>query len=1697
MKVNKKSFLFLLILLYALPDNSHAQGKYGNEWIDYSKTYWKFKVNKEGIFRIQKAALDAAGIPSATLGDNFILYRDGKEVALYTSTNNLLSATDYLEFRGTTNDGYLDKELYLDSTKQADEKKSLFSDTAAYFLTYDNNTNHLRYKAITTPIPSPTPTPAVYCWETLTYHGTAFFLGGKNTDVITHLEEFYSSQFDRGEGFVDNTGFTKNFSTPNFVSGSMNATFKLTNMGYSRYDSTHYIKISFNGNLVSDTSYGGADLKKTSVKIPATSLLTNNTFNCNYYKTGPYPDWYGFSFWELEYPRNFNVSGLDYFLFKMNASATQQYVELSNFNHGGISPKLYDLTNNKWYTGDISVSGKTRFYIDASLTDAQFVLYATGSTSINNITAVKQINFTNYNTLSNQGNYIIITHKNLMKNTGGHNYIQEYKDYRSSATGGGYNVVVVDIEELYDQYAYGVYLHPSSIRHFLSYAYDQWGSKPQYAFLIGKGILYNEYYTDYASYGTAAFEGLVPTYGHPGSDIDFVTDRNTWKMNMAISRLSAWNSTEVGDYLNKVKQYEAALVTAALPTPGTELWKKQVLHVAGGDLGVPGFQASTLLPTLGSCATIIKGPYTGGIVTTIAKSTTGLPSTVDDKTIDSLITNGVAMVTYYGHGSATSLDYNLKNPSEYNSLPKIPFFSAFGCNISDIFELKSTLKTISEGWVSAPNSGAISSLASDNDGYTNFLSPKYLPYLYYFIANKNYGKTIGSIYKSINDSIANGLAPRQSSFELTHLECFILQGDPAVHLPQNSSKPDYYVGDAYVSTNPVNITTATDSFQMRIVAFNLGMATTDTVQVKVEHTNPAGVTTVSKTYNIVKLSNTDTTSFNLPINKISDLGLNTYKITIDPNNKYDELSESNNIAYIKPFVSSDNIIPVYPENFAIVYQPDLTLKASTLNVFKTLARYRIEIDTTELFNSPSKLQTTINSVGGVIKWKPPVTLQDSTVYYWRTAVDTLVSGSYIWANSSFIYLKYGSTGWNQSHYYQYMHNSFDSLQYNTSRHFKYGTGSVALEVINRVMELPPPYNFVTAESANNRVYRNGADLQRFECAPYNTIQIIVLDTIAGQPWRNPVGGAHGALAPCATTRDEFCFSFPIGTSEGRNNARVFLDSIPNGYYILVKNCIYAPWWSNWYVDTWKSDTLSYGSGKSLYHSMRNLGFNQIDSFYREIPFAMICKKGFTDYPIQQYYGSTPDYNFDTTFYIPITGQDGKMNSVVVGPASQWQRLKWRTSSFYDTLSRADSSLVSITGIDNANNQVLLYQGISRDTAIGFINATTYPRLKLQWYNTDTIYHTAPQLDYWRILYTPVPEAALNPSAYYTFTDSVSVGQLMNMETAIETLNNLPMDSMLVRFKVVDANNVYHLLADKKYRKLAGNDTLHASISFDPKPYPGNNYLFVEANPDNNQPEEYHPNNLGYVPFNIKTDVYNPVLDVTFDGIHILDKDIVSSTPLIKVLLRDENKYLALKDTTSMQLYIRFPKDPDNSRRRIPYDGTICKFIPADLSIGKNEAYIEYRPTFTQDSIYQLYVTGQDETGNGSGGGNQYSVSFDIVTKSSITNILNYPNPFSTSTAFVFTLTGNQIPSQFKIQIISVTGKVVREITKQELGPLHIGRNITEYKWDGRDQYGQLLGNGVYLYRVVTAINGNSIDHRDNSAVDQFYKNGYSKMYIMR
>jgi hypothetical protein len=325
----------------------------------------------------------------------------------------------------------------------------------------------------------------------------------------------------------------------------------------------------------------------------------------------------------------------------------------------------------------------------------------------------------------------------------------------------------------------------------------------------------------------------------------------------------------------------------------------------------------------------------------------------------------------------------------------------------------------------------------------------------------------------------------------------------------------------------------------------------------------------------------------------------------------------------------------------------------------------------------------------------------------------------------------------------------------------------------------------------------------------------------------------------------------------------------------------------------------------------------------------------------------------------------------------------------------------------------------------------------------------------------------------------------------------------VKAIVFDRNNVATTIPVTAKKNIAPGETTTITVNINTKDFSGNNTLYVDVNPDNAQPEQFHSNNFLYKNFFVRGDTYNPLMDVTFDGVHILNGDIVSAKPQILIKVKDDSKFLALDDTSLVTVFVRYPST--GQLRRFAFNTDTLRFIPADVSTGKNEAMIEFTPSFLEDSdgeFYELVVRSKDKSGNVSGT-TEYNVRFQVINKAMISNMFNYPNPFTTSTAFVFTLTGSQVPQNLRIQVLTVTGKIVREITKDELGPLRIGRNITEFKWDGTDQYGQKLGNGIYLYRVLTNNNGISLekfkttDASGDVNTDKFFNKGYGKMYLMR
>ncbi|MEM8909516.1 MAG: hypothetical protein AAGD05_16840, partial [Bacteroidota bacterium] len=379
---------------------------------------------------------------------------------------------------------------------------------------------------------------------------------------------------------------------------------------------------------------------------------------------------------------------------------------------------------------------------------------------------------------------------------------------------------------------------------------------------------------------------------------------------------------------------------------------------------------------------------------------------------------------------------------------------------------------------------------------------------------------------------------------------------------------------------------------------------------------------------------------------------------------------------------------------------------------------------------------------------------------------------------------------------------------------------------------------------------------------------------------------------------------------------------------------------------------------------------------------------------------------------------------------------------------------------------------------------------------DEANRSAPQLDFWRVYYTGIPEASVNADNFFqVYNDSIQQGDQFSFEIAIENTSVYDMDSLLVKYTLTDAQNNETVQYDR-LAPLPKEGVIRSLFEVNTKTLRQGQRLTLEVNPDDDQAELYHFNNIVVKDFFVEQDQHNPILDVTFDGLYIMNGDIVSSTPVIAVSLKDENPFLELGDTSLFKIFIKSPGQ--ELGERIPFDSDILQFFPAMAGNldNSNEAFVELRPTFNEDGVYELIVQSEDATGNQSGD-IDYKVNFEIVNRQAISQMLNYPNPFSTSTQFVYTLTGSRTPDYFKIQIMTVSGRIVREITQDEIGPLKIGTHRTDYRWDGTDEYGGRLANGVYLYRIIAKDAAGNDFERHSTSADRFFKQEFGKMVIMR
>jgi hypothetical protein len=195
----------------------------------------------------------------------------------------------------------------------------------------------------------------------------------------------------------------------------------------------------------------------------------------------------------------------------------------------------------------------------------------------------------------------------------------------------------------------------------------------------------------------------------------------------------------------------------------------------------------------------------------------------------------------------------------------------------------------------------------------------------------------------------------------------------------------------------------------------------------------------------------------------------------------------------------------------------------------------------------------------------------------------------------------------------------------------------------------------------------------------------------------------------------------------------------------------------------------------------------------------------------------------------------------------------------------------------------------------------------------------------------------------------------------------------------------------------------------------------------------------------------PVIRIFFDDTTTTNPRLVNPNSTLIVKLYDAN---GLNTTgTGIGHKLEGILNGDNNN---PIDFT--NYFTSDINSGGKSGTINYQFSGLNPGNYSLKVVAWDVFNNSSSA----TTNFDVVSSSGlvIDDVYNYPDPFASNTTFTFQQ-NIAAAINVKIKIYTVAGRLIREIESNG-----ITSKFVKVDWDGRDQNGDLIANGTYLYKVI-------------------------------
>ena len=198
------------------------------------------------------------------------------------------------------------------------------------------------------------------------------------------------------------------------------------------------------------------------------------------------------------------------------------------------------------------------------------------------------------------------------------------------------------------------------------------------------------------------------------------------------------------------------------------------------------------------------------------------------------------------------------------------------------------------------------------------------------------------------------------------------------------------------------------------------------------------------------------------------------------------------------------------------------------------------------------------------------------------------------------------------------------------------------------------------------------------------------------------------------------------------------------------------------------------------------------------------------------------------------------------------------------------------------------------------------------------------------------------------------------------------------------------------------------------------------------------------------DQEGPNIVIGFEGQDFMPGSFVAATPVLKITISDSASGVNIAGDIGHKITMIL----DHAEHEKIELNDYFQYNRDSYRVGN----VSYPLTNLSEGIHHIQVKAWDNCNNSS----QSETEFNIVSRDKLVvrDVLNYPNPFSNSTEFTFWASQD---CDVEIKIYTLSGRLIGK-----LGDLTAQTGFNHFHWNGWDQDGDPLANGVYLYKVCAS-----------------------------